>query len=531
MKSNPLQSVSSSLSLSPSSSLSLRTMLVSSPKKSSLVLLFCLVILFSVSTLPSSILLISNTTDDGDTSKKVTTAKSNNDHTSTSSDHNDQHDTTNIASKKQLLPNCKVDLIPSTLSSHNIHLISKSTSIPITTTDNAVRWSHRQQNIPPSNIHSIFNCYLSNSNCTYYYPADFFDEKCGIGKEYISFIQEAEEMRKNKTLWLNMPAVGFPTLTLNEICFDMNNNDDNDDPNRKIIPIHSNIDHTPLNQAILRNIGSYTMQKQTDTDNDNSMSLQCLTERISMLHVHKAGGTSLHAAFDYLSASGRQSKNTLQIRHKFFSPMRGNSKQRHIVDTSNHVEHALYFQALESLTQHATTYPQSQYEPEQHVVFAVVRDPVERFISSIGQALGASGSQNNQIGGVLKNVCVKNKETSAEVLKCIAKYVQKHGFWIELHFTPQVIDISFTTLFTDIPIATFNFKDIGTVLDTLGMNPATKRRDGSASHYRSDQLLTGMTVDDYDEETLKIVCDLYKMDVLMQQSLGMKTRCDSIIET
>ena len=46
---------------------------------------------------------------------------------------------------------------------------------------------------------------------------------------------------------------------------------------------------------------------------------------------------------------------------------------------------------------------------------------------------------------------------------------------------------------------------------------------GSAKNYRSDPILTNMTVSDYDEESLHFVCNIYEMDdVRMQKkSLGM----------
>jgi hypothetical protein len=188
----------------------------------------------------------------------------------------------------------------------------------------------------------------------------------------------------------------------------------------------------------------------------------------------------------------------------------------------------MYKQSLESLS-YATTYPLEKYEPDQHVIFALVRDPIDRFISSIGQALGARGSTGNHIGPVLMSTCVEGKESSAAILKCIAKYVQKHGFWIELHFTPQVIDISFTTMFTDVPIGIFSFKDIKTVLDYFGVGN-THLRDGKEKDYRTDDVLTQMSTDDYDDETLEIVCGIYEMDVIMQRSLGMEVeRCDPFV--
>ena len=44
------------------------------------------------------------------------------------------------------------------------------------------------------------------------------------------------------------------------------------------------------------------------------------------------------------------------------------------------------------------------------------------------------------------------------------------------------------------------------------------------------KILTDMSVDDYDKETLEIVCGIYEMDVIMQRSLGMEVeRCDPYV--
>ena len=44
---------------------------------------------------------------------------------------------------------------------------------------------------------------------------------------------------------------------------------------------------------------------------------------------------------------------------------------------------------------------------DDHTLFAVGRDPVERFISAIDQANGAYGSTNNGIGKQLMDECFK----------------------------------------------------------------------------------------------------------------------------
>jgi hypothetical protein len=479
----------------------------------------------------------SSSTDSKTTTNDITTSTSN-----PTSNPTPNPSKATKTSSGQLLPNCQVDSFPYKINTNIYNDINTTNTNDSNGNDNGndngngngnnnqnIRWS--QRNVPTSTINSPFNCYLPNSLCTYYYPADFFDPKCGLGKQYTHFLQQAEEMRQNRTLWMYMPAVGFPTLTLNHTCYSTTQVN----PYGVYDVIHNRLQnskdnyHVPLNQATLHNIGSYTLEPPNDAYGHPS-TLNCMTERVTMLHVHKVGGTSLHTAFDMADRMGR-GKSVLQVRHKFFTPARGpDSRPFQAHQRQEHrTESPLYLESLNSLTKYATTYPEKVYEPEQHLVFAFVRDPVDRFISSLGQALGASGSQGNQIGPVLKEECVVNKETSAQVLKCIAKYVQEHGFWIELHFTPQVLDISFTTLWTDIPIAVYPFKELRTVLNYFGSGNVT-RRDGGSDNYRSSKLLTDMTVDDYDEETLGIVCSIYEMDVIMQRSLGFDSgRCDPYV--
>lgn len=359
--------------------------------------------------------------------------------------------------------------------------------------DTRDRFSER--NVEASKIQSPFNCFLPDSKCKYYYPANFFDASCGIGKEYSHYLTTMEEKRLNGTLWNFMPAMGFPTLTLNHACLQDGK--------------HSSIGTKPQTSDVLHDIGPHY--------DDNTT---CITERLSFLHVHKVGGSSLHQAFNYMSLN----KCASLERHKFFTP--SNSPDGKPQNTRTSEPSPIYVKTKESLT-HAIKYPVDEFAPDQHVVFAFVRDPLERFISAIGQATGASGSTRNKISRVLKAKCLR--ETSRETLTCIAKYVRDNGFWIELHFTPQVIDISFTTLYADIPVALFPFSELQQILSYLGKGDAHSR-DGSRSSYRTDEVLTNMKVSDYDEETIQIVCKIYEMDVLMQRSMGLEVpRCDPYI--
>ena len=360
--------------------------------------------------------------------------------------------------------------------------------------EDANRWSNKPHK--KSNVQSLFNCDLPDAPCTYYYPANFFDKDCGLGKQFAHHIDDAKAKQANGTLWNNMPSVGFPTVTMKNMCLDAKSGD-------RIRPESEKI----KSEIVLTDIGEH-----------NEDGLHCMTERLSFLHVHKAGGSSLHSAFNYIAPN----KHANLVRHKFFTP----NSEPGVVRTSPRDEKMKNL-TLEALAE-ATKYPDEEFTPNQHVIFAAVRDPTERFISSIGQALGAVGSGGNHIGPILKKTCVHS--TSKDALGCLAKYVHDHGYWIELHFTPQVVDIAFTTMWQDVPVSIFPMKPhLTTILGYFGRGNV-KARDGSAKDYRSDPILTNMTVADYDEESLRYVCNIYEMDVRMQRSLGMEVpRCDPFI--
>jgi len=171
----------------------------------------------------------------------------------------------------------------------------------------------------------------------------------------------------------------------------------------------------------------------------------------------------------------------------------------------------------------ATAYPTERFGPQEHVLFAAVRDPAERFISSIGQAMGARGSQRNLVCTILQRECLKS--TSRETLSCMARYVRDHGHWIELHFAPQVVDVSFSTMFRDVPVAVFPFGEVGRLIDYLGSGDEETKHRG-----RPHEVLKNMTVAHYDEGSLRTVCEIYRMDVIMQRSMGLEVpRCDPFV--
>ena len=318
------------------------------------------------------------------------------------------------------------------------------------------------ENRTRSNVDSIFNCDLPHAKCTYYYPNNFFDDKCGIGRTFREEIIVNTKAKMNAgTLWNHMPSIGFPTIR-----------------------VHS--------------------------ENSNSSITPLAGEHLSFIHVHKAGGSSLHYAFNRLSASRRAELT----RHRWWSPGRLTNKS--------------FAQQTRNDLKDAIAYPISlPFEENNHLIFAVVRNPVERFISSMGQAFGAVGSTGD-VANQLSAKCIK--DTSRETLRCTINHIKENGFYVELHFSPQVLDLSFTTMFEDVPIAIFPFHDLPNVLQYLGLEKDHKGRDGSQSNYRPHPVLTNMTVDDYDTDMMRDICTIYEVDVIMQRSMGIEVpQCDPFI--
>jgi hypothetical protein len=86
-------------------------------------------------------------------------------------------------------------------------------------------------------------------------------------------------------------------------------------------------------------------------------------------------------------------------------------------------------------------------------------------------------------------------------------------------------------MWENVPIAIFPFRELPNILTYLGLEPDHKRRDGHQSNYRPNPILTNMTVADYDEDMMRDICQIYKVDVIMQRSLGIDVpQCEPFLE-
>ena len=95
----------------------------------------------------------------------------------------------------------------------------------------------------------------------------------------------------------------------------------------------------------------------------------------------------------------------------------------------------------------------------------------------------------------------------------------------------MLLELSFATFYKDVPLAIFPFEEVPHLLMELGTDPDSKKKDGKSSSHRKSEILTKMSNDDYDDHMLKKLCDIYRMDVLFMNLMGMTTKCDPFISS
>ncbi|KAL7572008.1 hypothetical protein ACA910_001663 [Epithemia clementina (nom. ined.)] len=413
----------------------------------------------------------------------------------------------------------------------------------------------------PVDVPSIFNCQhpTSGGQCRYFFPANFFDPKCGLGRDYAYMVTETEDRLRKRRLWKEGPRVGFNVYSTHfKLLKD----------GRRILVQNQQPQPSPSRRRRLQEQISSSSEHET-----------VYFERLSFVHVHKAGGTSIKDTQTSLAEAGFGNL----IRMPWFYPR-----------LTLEIDQPKYVNAFDTL-QHAGRYTTAWFSnvtletkqdgdddddtnerPQPVMIFTLVRDPVARFISSIGQVMGGEGS-NGQLAKRFRAACLKS--SAQETIACCLNYVKSQSLTgFELHFAPQTLDIAFTTLWQDVPVAVFSMEQSLTavlqsfsereVVHTPNQTPRRKvesvtqtqrrdsklktddsaanskrskaqntttevvpiitRRNGAIPGYRPDPSLTSMSVQDYNSTLLRQVCELYVVDVLMLLSLGFSTRCDQL---
>jgi hypothetical protein len=148
-----------------------------------------------------------------------------------------------------------------------------------------------------------------------------------------------------------------------------------------------------------------------------------------------------------------------------------------------------------------------------HVVFAVVRDPVSRFLSAMGQAM-ADGPR-------LRDLCLD--ETSANTtIKCVLQHLQEHGLKTDVHFCPMAVNLYVLMRNLNVQVALFEKElHLESLLVYFGTSSHLHMRDRSKEEYTNSELLSQLSAKDLDDSMIRVICELYQVDVVMMKSIGL----------
>lgn len=400
-------------------------------------------------------------------------------------------------------------------------------------------------------VQSIFNCHNTlYGKCQYYRPAHFFHPKCGIhtrkhasrlSSSFLSSyyddhsinvksnfqnqLQQMNELKSNYQLWASQPPILIPFVSY-------------------------------MTEMIMKKSGQHF-------DRHN----------LSFIHVHKTGGTSIHQAMRDLKLydnedtilvnDGSKADEFINVHKDYYKSMYHVYQQTRplklseiVVKKTHHfLNKAVRYQPLdkwdsvdvealgedpsmEPPVKKKNVYNKMKSNDLNHMMFALVRDPVERFISAVGQVTSIKFSKKGS-GLKLKNECIppsslssplpqEDELTTSDVLKCFVNIIKEKGYWVDVHFTPMILEISFAIMEKDIPVGIFHFDSLPDVLSNLGFDPRIKKKNGKSQGYRQ-HLLVNATVDDFELDVKRELCYLYLMDVLFMKDLGYATHCDSIV--
>jgi len=184
---------------------------------------------------------------------------------------------------------------------------------------------------------------------------------------------------------------------------------------------------------------------------------------------------------------------------------------------------------------------------DHHATFTVLRDPVDRFVSAVGQVLGMKRSARN-VGRKFQQQCRAiermfhplaaedggddiDAPLRREILRCALSYLREHdhGPDVDVHFTPASTRLAFNVMGMDVKVAVFPMDETQSILQALGQsqgNITNARVDkGEKWDHLSPMLrraLKGLSTKDLDGTMTQAICEMYQVDVMLYQHLGLK---------
>ena len=170
---------------------------------------------------------------------------------------------------------------------------------------------------------------------------------------------------------------------------------------------------------------------------------------------------------------------------------------------------------------HQVAKEQQQQGNRSMPIFTFLRDPVPRFLSSVGQAL-----KLNNLGSCVKHVRVK-KDT-LQLLNCILLEIQQTKRFPDEHLEPQIFELYHGTMGMNLDIYLMDLKkSMDMVLQDLFGVPSHR-----LSRRQSKGLVLGfnLSIALLTPEVISRICTMYSMDVLfLLQTRVTSTICENYL--
>lgn len=272
-------------------------------------------------------------------------------------------------------------------------------------------------------------------------------------------------------------------------------------------------------------------------------------QSLSFVHCHKAGGSTVIAAIHRAASAAVVANNKMKKREP--KKAVGNSAPTDKEDEEVVVNVTTYKYAIgptskqdkivngrrryEFIKMVADQPPPTASEHERHIVFSVIRDPVERFISGIQQVMHYHDD--------LRTTCL-DENSARNTIQCSINFVSGIGktsnnnnyqykkYLGDVHLQPMVSHFRVFDQFPTINrIRVFQLEKHITYLSQdflAGSNNSNKmiiheRNSRNDVTKATSQVLSKMSTNDCTFEMIQSICNLYAIDVAMMDYLGIPT--------
>lgn len=157
-------------------------------------------------------------------------------------------------------------------------------------------------------------------------------------------------------------------------------------------------------------------------------------------------------------------------------------------------------------------------------IFSVVRDPVSRFVSAVGQEMHYTARH----GKDFRDKCLLN--TGKETVQCAIDHVKSRIALKKLdqiHFFPAAVPLYLRMTGVNLPVEIIDFQDIDKVTNELrfGAGPIAKQNDHTSTRKSAgSDVLETLSVSDLSEDMIIEICRIYAPDLLIMQHLKMEDK-------